>query len=539
MKDDRRFFPGVAFLIITLFSWHTQKTGCIDYQTKMTRAEKLVDDAILFFKKTSRNKACRDFTYDERWQDGSLMIFVDDIAGNRLVSHNFLASIWETDLNLKNMFGEPTFPLILEAAKRGGGWVPIFLLNGLGYTYVRSVEKNKRKYIIGTGIFCDYEPDLVCRLLLKSIKRYWYNKNSIFDIFELISNSFGPCVFGNIYATVIDPDGVCWAHGNNTLLIGKNLLDSSYRDAPIFKKIVDFCKKDETKAGMIEAHGKTYAKKMYFRKIINPQTHKPFIVIVNYCPNLTQKTVLQVAENVTKAFKTNKRSEVFQEINGIQKTDMTLRENDCLKCMILDTNYAIRAYDRLQDSALIGRNYLAYVDQKERPFTQLIKSKIETEGKGWITRYSRNSLERIYAEKIETDEKPVILVIFGYYPTDKKEVASVLVDDAHRYLLDHPMPKTLAAFVQPDSPFIKGDVQVSLYDRQGFCWIGGLNKAAIWSQDTTWPQAHEGWVSDRRTKNELKRFKKNIGEVLPNIGEKFMLGATYFEDRPKTKFEKK
>lgn len=506
----------------------------IDYREKMIRAEKLVADAAAFFEKTSRTKACRDFTYNDRWHKGSLTLFVNDIAGNRLVSHNYPASVWENDLNLKNLFDEPAFPLMLEAArKKGGGWVPYFFLNSLVYVYVKAVEKNKQTAVIGTCIFCDDQPDLVCRLLLKAIDRYGRRKKSMSDVFDIISNTHGPCIYGDIYATVIDTDGICWADGENQLLVKQNLLDSSYRDAPVVRTIIDFVKTNTT--GVIEARIGTYTKKIYFKTMINPYTKKTLISMAGYSPTLNQNAVLQKIKKIKKLFAEHDLDEALAIINNIRRTPATPKYallNDGLHCMILDHNYTVLAYDREQDYALIGRNYLTYVDQKEMPFAETIKSKIDADGKGWIMRHSHNTLEHLYAEKIDTQSGPAIAVIFGYYPHDQQEIGEMLTDAAYHLLNIHPSPKTLETFVETDGPFIKGNMQILLYDAHGFCWTDGMTKTAIWSQDTTWPQAAEGWVDDRRTNNVLKRFKKNIGALLPGIDEEFMIGTTYLEDAP-------
>ena len=536
MNNNRLFFLLIALSASILT--RTRIVFCIDYSTKMARAEKMIARAAAFFKKTTRNKACRDFTYSDHWQDGSLTVFVDDIAGTRLVSRNYPATIPETDLNLKNLFDEPAFPLMLEAArKEHGGWVPLFFLNSLVYTYVKAVKKEKRTYILGTCIFCDYEPELICRLLLKAVDRYVQRKKSISDAFDIINNAYGPCIYGSIYAMIIDMNGKCRANGGNTLLINQNLLAAKSHDAPVIRKIIDFVKKNNGGTGFIEVRIGTYVKKIYFKKIINPRTQEVLIALAGYSPTVDKNTVYERIEKIKKLFADYDREDALAVINNIKrsvsmpsKSSNTLIGDD-LNCMILDRDYIVRAYDKKQDYALVGRNYLTYVDQKGMPFTQSLKSVIDAKGAGWVTRYAHNTLERLYTEKIETESGPVIAVIFGYYPYDRREIGEILTDDAYHYLKTHASPATFGIFVQTDSPFIKGDMHIHTYDSKGFCWTAGLTKTKIWSQDTTWPKAAEGWVDDRRTKNVLKRFKKNIGRIIPGIGEEFMIGTTYFDDR--------
>ena len=107
---------------------------------------------------------------------------------------------------------------------------------------------------------------------------------------------------GDIYGIVIDDTGLCWAHGNNSLLIGQNLTEA--QNTPEWqgiKQVLEKAKKVK-KGFWFEFDHDGLKKKVYVNTHFDSKAKKQFIIIAGYYPDINQDLVMKVADACSPKF---------------------------------------------------------------------------------------------------------------------------------------------------------------------------------------------------------------------------------------------
>ncbi len=497
------------------------KEPLLEQQTR-----ELVDKAADFFRKNSLDKACAAFTHNPSWYHGPITIFLFDAEGICLVDQSKIQPLWKKNNVEHDFFNDPLIQAMI-AQRSDGGWVTYSVRNSLKHTFVKTLLKGEKTYIIGAGFFNE-TPSFVAKLIVSAVKHY-LQKLEYTKVFDIVSNNTGPLIFAGIYPVVIDSSGLCWAHGNDALLIGQNLLDSANsEDWKGYKKIIELVKKQ--KNGWVEFESMGLTKRAYAESYLDVKSKKEFIIAAGYYPTLTDRDVISVTNEAAKILNVKDVNDALPKLANVKTTMPGKVLKGDLHFMIIDSKGVIRVYTyQPQAVGHVGRNVSEYVDQKERPDLKMIFDLVSQEGSGWVSRFTKNSLERIYGLKVDTGMGTFVIITFGYYPYHHREIVKILVRDAYQYLMANKSVNAFYEIGHKDSPFIKGQYSINVYDLDGYCWLNGLNNLHLWAQDKEFANAPEGWVLDERTPySKLILFKKLEKKLIAPIGQNLMISSWFY-----------
>lgn len=510
-------------LLPLIFLFHSM-IGITPFQRQEERAKKLLNLAANTFLKKSMGEACSQFAYDKKWKVAPfyLLVINPEQNGAKLVDQLRPDAVWAKILIGYDFLNRPLMDAMMKAHE--AQWIDFWRFDKLFHAYVKVVEKFKTKYVIAAGFFPDDKDFLAQTLLNTTIENM--ATSSVIDVSNIINNVHGRLVLGDVFATIMDQSGLCWAHGKNYLLVGQNLLQDQNKKLyeTILAKINDEHKKSDS--FLFKKNNSVY--KIFFSMHHEAKENKTFIVITEYCHNVTQETTATMAQSIAEILKKSD-AKIIDQINLSEHTRETIVTHG-LSAIIIDKKTGrILAGTEPQFFAQLGRNFFDYYDQKQQPIGQIIKALAEKNQSGYASRFEKNALERIHFLNVDTSFGSLTILINNYFPYPKKELAPIIANDALQYLQ---RKQSFAAFDylgEELSPFLMGDITIKIYDTSGFQWLNGTSYESMWSQDKTLSKAPEGWVIDQRKyPTESKHFRVVLPQFIKQP-ESLIIGASYSE----------
>lgn len=498
-----------------------------DYDDKMSLAVDLVGQAKKIFldNNVSLVEACAELTNNKKWRPEDLRPIVWSSDGTRLVALD-ADLIWTKFEKKPEVFGRYLMNTILVTGQLGG-WVTYPFLNSSRHVYVQSVIKDKKTYVIGEGFFSEH-PAIVCKSLVASFLNNWGEFKEISELFQLASNRYGPYVIGNLSLKVIDIKGICWVNAENDLLIGKNLLSPDYKESEFYKKILDKAK--EVPSGWFEeTQNDIVIRRTYYFSAFVKNLKNKFVVMSSYSPLLNEEKVLQVAKNISEMLKKEGKKKFLSIVNKNIDAVKKITDDTVLGFLITDYSGVVLATSDIRDGSMLGQNLLDYVDQKKRKAMKFLNDEVHARGFSWVTRFNRNGLERLYAEKVNVEKENLIVIVLGYYPYEREEIAKVLVNDVvDHFKINGGQLKDLKLLQTFGSPFMKGDIQVSIYDELGICWVNGLREDDIWNKNGSIAAVFKDLANYDSFEYHDEKYVFQLEEnLLPNIDGKWLVCARY------------
>lgn len=527
---------GLYATFVLIGTHFTQAVALTRMDVLKIQAEELLLKAVSFFKKNGLDRACASFAHQEEWRTGPITIFVLDVAGRILVDVHNTQQTWRSYGGVNN-FGPNPLVAAMASIGQKGGWIAHKMFNSMRHAYVKSLTKGNDTYILGANFFDD-SLEITSVTLVGTIKRYWERLGTE-KVLEIVSNPVGSLVVGAIHGIVMDLKGACLAHGSNALLVGQSLLDPrSVGDqaAAGFKEVLSRIMKRQDKKVWVDFKENQLIHRRYAELLTDSKTQKEFIIMAGFYPQVTEKTVVDVALGVASVLQNKSLNEALKEfayeaseVNKGAQSAQFGKGN--LNVIILDEAGKVLLYgSRDQAARYLGRNLLEYVDERKRPYNRILMSALEKSPSAWVSRFNNHSLERIYGQKVETPTGNLIIEVTGYYPSMPEELAQVLVDDAYNYLKEKPYLEVLRALGDPASRFVKGGLQIAVYDAQGVCWAHGISPNFRWQQDVLIPKLAEGWTTDERSKNNKRIYlRKLTKQVAPGRSEEWALCSSYYQ----------
>ena len=193
----------------------------------------MVAKAVNYFNKTkSVDKVFNAFSSNPEFLRGELYLFVYDMEGTCYASGLNQDRIWQNFYNERDSFGSQFIKMIIDVAKKGGGWVTYDWYGAIKVTYTKLVSKDGKDYAIGVGYYPFSKEDAVIGLVKAGVALF----NKTFsegkpknEAFGLFGYPLGRFVSGDLYLYAMTFSGVQVAHGERAGLIGTNGWD--YRDA--------------------------------------------------------------------------------------------------------------------------------------------------------------------------------------------------------------------------------------------------------------------------------------------------------------------
>jgi signal transduction histidine kinase len=132
----------------------------------------------------------------------------------------------------------------------------------------------------------------------------------------------------------------------------------------------------------------------------------------------------------------------------------------------------------LTEVTLVGANQYDLQDEDGRYYVREFIQKAN-DGGGWIDFKIKNAIQTAFVEKIDLGIEEFVIGS-GVYPVSKRETMLLLAKSAAGYLRMESNEVAFAEFSKSNSKFIRGDLDVMLFDMSGICYAYGDDHDLIW-----------------------------------------------------------
>lgn len=449
-----------------------------DVESKRKAVMGLIDQGVAYFSKHSDDQAFHAFTHDKRFIRGELYLFVFDNKGTCMAHGQEHELIWQNLYNVQDTFGVYVVQAMLDKAKQGGGWVTYQWRNATEMTYVKEVTKGDKRYIIGCGYFPHSKIDAVVNLVKGAVALFNQTiaeGKPIEQAFSSMSYPLGRFVFGDLYLYALNFDGVHMAHGELPGLIGTNGI--SYQDATgkyVNQEIIKRLKNVELGTGVwVDYISKNAPKKAYAEKVVDKQG-KYYFISCGYYPTADRDQAENLVKKGYQFMKSSGKTAAAQSFTD--RKNMQFRYGD-LYLFVYDMKGLCVAHGG--NSEYVGTNQYNLQDEDGDYYIQEMIKKAQAGG-GWIEAKLKNSFEVIYVEKVDLGVDSFVIGC-GLYPITKYETMMLVAKSGADYLKTHDLSKAFNEFVKKkDGSFIRGDLDLFVFDNTGICYVYGDDFAVIW-----------------------------------------------------------
>jgi len=439
---------------------------------------KFVDKAIAHIqdKKVSLDQALNEFSHSKEFVLGEIYLFVYDYNGVCLAHGEDQEKIWQNRLNYRDAFGTKIIQVMRDKAKKGGGWVNHQRRNATKVSYVKGVQKGDKKFFIGAGFYPLSKKDSVISLVKGAVELF---KNEIKlgetpkSAFSELSYPLGRFVMGDLYLFALNEDGVLMAQGERPTLIGTNVIN--YKDETgklVNREIIEQLKNRESI--WVEYISKGAPKRTYAEKVTDKKG-KHYYIACGYYPETNRQKVLELV----------KRGYAYMEKNGLSAAtrEFTARNSKYrfgdLWLFIYDMKGNCFAHDNpdFMDRKK-GVNRWDVKNQDGKFFVQKFIKKAKGGG-GWVDYKFKNGNRFVYIHQVNVGAEKYLLGC-GLFPISKPESMQLLVKGSAGTLRDLTREKAFAEFVKKGGSFVKGDLDIFVFDFSGICYAYGSDHDLIW-----------------------------------------------------------
>jgi len=432
-------------------------------------SKKLVNRAIDYFKKNKLSVALHAFSHDKNFRDGELYLFVYNKSGVCLAHGEDPHLIWRDLYDYRSVFGSYIVRRILERAKLGGGFLSYEWKNVAKVSYVKEVDKEGEKYVVGTGFYSISKRNAAVELVRSAAEIFKGNVKRglpVAIIFAEMSYPLGRFVYGDLYLFALGFDGEIMAQGDVPGLIGQNAFSRPENQAIINKL------KGADDAVWLEYISKKARKVTYAEKVKDDKGREYFIAC-GYYPEVGRK---EVADLLSRGYVYMQRHGVEAASNAFSdKRSDEFRYGD-LWIFVYDYQGKCIAHGGNPD--FVGSNGWHEKDDDGKYFVQAFIQKAK-DGGGWVDYKEKNSFRFVYIEDIKVGVD-YYAIGCGLYPSEKPEAMQLLVKSAESFLKDVSKEKAFGEFVKKEGKFVKGDLELFVFDDKGICYVYGDEFNIIW-----------------------------------------------------------
>lgn len=495
----------------------------------------LVDRAIVYLEKHSLPEACVAFTHEKSFIEGEIYPFVLDIHGHFLAHGEQKNLLWKNMYNEKDDFGSYFVQEMIAKAKNGGGWVFYSWRNAIKNSYVKMVQKNDELYVIGAGYYPHTKADLVVGLVQGAVAIFhdiMAEKKAVEEVFSDFSyplhNRF---VIGDLYLYALDFKGNIVAQGDRPGLIGTNSWD--YKDSEgklVNQEIVK--KLQESEGGVwVEYISKKAKKRAYAQKVIDNQGNSYFIAC-GYYPEVDRKSAEDLVGKAAQYMEAQGKGEAVRQFTN--KRDDSFRNGD-LYIVVYDMNGIAIAHGG--NDELVGKNMYDEKDDDGRYYVRECIQKAK-DGGGWIDYKSKNSFQSVYVEEVDLGVDRFVITC-GMYPVSKSETMMLLLKSGASLLKTGNTKEVLRSFVDNNSKYIRGDLNLFVLDSTGICYAWGDKYTYIWQnlmnvKDENNQFYIKSFIDSVKFGSAKVAFKLNNRQAIAALekvekdGKAFIVGSSYY-----------
>lgn len=463
--------PTVQSPVIERFNLDAKKEAAI----------KLVEKGISYIMSNPDDKAFSALSHDKRFVDGELYLFAFDSskksAGICLAHGQQKDLIWQNLINLKDTYGTFIVQSLIEKARQGGGWVTYQWRGATKESYVKEVRKGDKTFTIGAGLYPHSKVDAVVNMVKAAVALFnqaMAQGRSDDEAFSTFSYPLGRFVFGDLYLYALDFNGTQVAHGELPGIIGTNALN--YKDANgkfVNQEIIKRLKEVDVGTGIwIDYFSRNAPKKAYAEKVIDRQG-KSYFIACGYYPTADRNQAVSLVKKAYQYMKANGKSQAARAFND-KKSDQFRYGDLYLVVYTLKGDVVANG----GNPSFVGINQYNDKDEDGLYYVREIIKKAEVGG-GWVDFKLKNSFQSMYVEKIDLGVESLVIGC-GLYPISKYETMTLLAKSGASYLKAHDTATTFNEFSKKDSQFIRGDLELFVFDTAGICFVYGDDYDLIW-----------------------------------------------------------
>gem|GEM_PF-497991 len=277
---------------------------------------------------------------------------------------------------------------------------------------------------------------------------------------------------GELYLFVYDYLGNCLAHGQESELIWKNLIDmrDSY-GTPIVKSLIE---KSQKGGGWVTYQWRGSSKVTYVKEVV--KEGKYYLIGCGYYPQSKADAVVNLVKGAVGFFNDSlARGAVSEEIfSTLSYPRGRFVQGDLYLYALNFKGVLVAQGDR---PGLIGTSAWNVQDTQGKYSTQEIIKKLQETNEGvWVTYMSKNATKIAYAEKVTDKKGNNYAIACGYYPDANRTQVINLVKNGYEYMKKN--GKTSASLAFSDrrtNDFRYGDLYLTVYDMKGVCQANGAN----------------------------------------------------------------
>lgn len=451
-----------------------------DAETKRKQVIDLVERGMEYLKKNVPSQVFKAFSHTDEFKDGELYLFVYTDKGICLAHGQDSSFIWKNQIELRDSFGTPIIQAIIDKANNGGGWITYQWRNATKVSYVQEVKKDDQRYIIGAGYYPHSKKDGVVSLVKGAVALFNDLKEKgrpSSEAFSTFNYPMGRFVNGNLYLFAMDFTGIMMSQADRPGLVGINSLDTKDDDGKFPNKEIINKLKATPNDGVWVTYMSKRAKKWTYAERVEDEEGKNYFIAAGFYPDADREAAVDLVKKGYTYFKAHGVSIAREDFSS--KSNYEFRYGD-LYLAVYDTKGKCIANG--ENEELIGQNMLDAQDGDGRFYVQELIKKAKKDSSGWVDIKAKNSFESIYVEYLDLGIESYIITC-GVFPITKADTASLLVRSGVSYLQANPEDKVFAEFTETNGRFIRGDLELFVYDDTGLCYAYGDDSDRVWVND--------------------------------------------------------
>lgn len=462
--QDKRFDGSITQLL-------EEGNEGFDEQQRKKIVIELLNKGISYLQAHSLNQSFDTFTHSKEFIIGELYLFVLDSKGNVYAHGGQEQLVWQNLWNYTDQFKTPVIQNIIKKATESPGWISYFWSGATKVSYVKSIVKEGKTFIIGCGYWPHSKSEQVVGLVRGAVGLFkeLVNKQKfpVEAAFSSYSYPMGRFVLGDLYIYVLDFQGNIFAQGERPGLIGTNAWN--YQDAQgkyTNQEIINKLKNVTQDTGVWVKYISKNAQKLAYAQEVVDNTGKRYFIACGYYPTATRDKAVELVKKAYDYIKRQGKSRASEAITS--KRDDSFRYGDLtLAVFTLDGTVVANG----DNAETVGMNFFNAQDSDGVLYIQELIKRAQMGG-GWINFQLKNSFESAYCEMVEIGLEKLV-VTCGLFPVSKQETALLMVRAAASLLRTQSEVEALHIFSDPKQNFIRGDLHVTVYDANGIVLANG------------------------------------------------------------------
>lgn len=273
---------------------------------------------------------------------------------------------------------------------------------------------------------------------------------------------------GEMYLFIFDDKGACYCHGYEKDCLWKNYLEDNADD--FIKRMLEAGKL----GGYLDYRWNNGYSRAYVKNVTIGK--KTFIVGAGFYPTSSVYIVQELINSAIVYMKKSSFIELKERINN--PTGVFVRGDLHLEMYAFDGTCVANG----EQLALIGQNVIEAKDAEGKFIIRDIIDIAKTKGEGWYSYMGTTGNEpgRVYVKKIvdPKDHTPYILTC-SYYTNITDQTVIDLVKRAANFLKGNGRELAFRAFSTQTENFVKGSVNIFVYDMKGNMVADSKNPAFV------------------------------------------------------------